>query len=81
MLCLSFVFTQLQLDSPSQFTSNLSPEAMENLKEELNNTLMKVQFCFHSITARFTVTVLKPYLAKHYKNIINPILVKVRFFT
>ena len=37
----NFVFNQLQLDSPSHFTSNLSPEAMENLKEELNNT--KVQ--------------------------------------
>lgn len=32
-----------QLDSPSHFTSNLSPEAMENLKEELNNTKARYQ--------------------------------------
>lgn len=32
-----------QVDSPSHFTSNLSPEAMENLKEELNNTKARYQ--------------------------------------
>ncbi|XP_020626954.1 golgin subfamily A member 1-like isoform X3 [Orbicella faveolata] len=32
-----------QLDSPSHFTSNLSPEAMEDLKEELNNTKARYQ--------------------------------------
>lgn len=41
---LKFCFTQLQVDSPSHFTSNLSPEAMENLKEELNNTKVHVTF-------------------------------------
>jgi len=32
-----------QLDSPSHFTSNLSPEAMESLKEELSNTKARYQ--------------------------------------
>jgi len=32
-----------QVDSPSHFTSNLSPEAMESLKEELSNTKARYQ--------------------------------------
>ena len=33
-----FVLSKSQLDSPSHFTSNLSPEAVENLKQELSST-------------------------------------------
>lgn len=36
-------FKESKVDSPSHFTSNLSPEAMENLKEELNNTKARYQ--------------------------------------
>ena len=35
---LFFVLSKSQLDSPSHFTSNLSPEAVENLKQELSST-------------------------------------------
>ena len=33
-----FFLSKSQLDSPSHFTSNLSPEAVENLKQELSST-------------------------------------------
>ncbi|CAH3169543.1 unnamed protein product, partial [Porites evermanni] len=33
-----------QLDSPSHFTSNLSPEAVENLKQELSSTKARYQY-------------------------------------
>ncbi|XP_073243418.1 uncharacterized protein [Porites lutea] len=37
-------FKENKLDSPSHFTSNLSPEAVENLKQELSSTKARYQY-------------------------------------
>ena len=47
---------RLQLDSPSHVVSNLGPEALENLKEELNNTKVLPGFLSHCCTNERCVT-------------------------
>ena len=48
-----FVLSKSQLDSPSHFTSNLSPEAVENLKQELSSTKVTLHLDYNTSSLSF----------------------------
>ena len=59
-----FVLSKSQLDSPSHFTSNLSPEAVENLKQELSSTKVTLRLDYNTSSLSFFL-VRRAKLARH----------------